>query len=69
MVARNKRFSSIAHSGSSVDNQQTIEAHTAEFLARGGTVQQIPMGVTAYAKLYGAPSAQATAAGTESASS
>lgn len=53
MVARNKRFSSIAHAAPSAENQDTIARQTAEFLARGGTVQQIPMGTTAYVKLYG----------------
>lgn len=62
MVARNKRFSSVAHSAPSEDNQRSIDNQTADYLARGGVVQQIPMGVTAYAKLYGPAAAAAAAA-------
>ncbi len=63
MVARNKHYSSVSHAAPSADNQRTIDTQTADFIARGGVVQEIPMGVTAYAKLYG-PSAEArTAAG------
>ena len=65
MVARNKRFSSIAHSAPSAENQQAIDTQMADFIARGGVVQQIPMGVTAYAKLYGPASSQSPAAGAE----
>ncbi len=62
MVARNRHYSPVSHTAPTADNQRSIDAQTAEFIARGGTVQQIPMGVTAYAKLYG-PDAAAAADG------
>jgi len=62
MVARNKHYSSISHAAPSAENQRSIDSQTAEFISRGGVVQQIPMGVTAYAKLYGNGSSEVRSA-------